>query len=156
MAATGPIDWASWWEGLQTAGVLARPASAPSVYRARALIEARFAERLDLQAIAEHVHFSPYHLQRLFKDVVGETPHEYLTRQRLDCARKLLETTDLSVTEICLRVGFSSLGSFSALFRRHCGHPPTRYRRRTFLIGFEPAAAQVPWCFYTRFRPVAA
>jgi AraC-like DNA-binding protein len=67
----------------------------------------------------------------MFKQVFGATPHQYLTARRLERARYLLAHTDQPVTEICLSVGFASLGAFSWLFRRRVGVSPAAYRRQT-------------------------
>lgn len=80
--------------------------------------------------LAREVHVSPFHFIRQFEAVFGLTPHQFRIRTRLDAARHLLAKGQLSVTEVCLEVGFSSLGSFSALFARRVGEPPSAYRRR--------------------------
>lgn len=103
-----------------------------ALLRARALIDARPDEELDLAALAAAAHFSPWHFLRLFRAAYGETPHQYLTRRRIERAKELLVGTDLSVTDVCLAVGYSSLGSFSMLFRRYAGRPPQHYRARVF------------------------
>src|SRR3954449_5283622 len=97
--------------------------------RARDAIHARYAEPLDLRALAREAALSPYHFLRLFRDAFGTTPHQYLTRVRLEAAKRLL-LADAPVTEVCFEVGFQSLGSFSALFARRIGAPPSAFRRR--------------------------
>jgi AraC-like DNA-binding protein len=92
-------------------------------------MDARFAEPLDLAAIAAVAHASPYHFNREFKAAFGETPHQYLLTRRLERAKHLLAVTELSVTEVCLEVGLTSLGSFSASFKRVVGVTPREYRR---------------------------
>jgi transcriptional regulator GlxA family with amidase domain len=112
--------------------------------RARDLIDAGFAGPLDLTALARAAHVSPRHFSRSFKATFGETPHRYLLSRRLERARHLLRTTELQVGEICLEVGFQSVGSFTATFRRHVGASPTAYRRSNR----RPSAAdRVPSCF---------
>lgn len=98
------------------------------LHRARDFMEAGLACPLLLEEIARVACFSPYHFLRLFKQMFHETPHQYLTRRRMERAGFLLARTDLPVTEVCMEVGFDSLGSFSTLFRRHYGHPPTAHR----------------------------
>ena len=96
----------------------------PAVFhirRARDLIDRHFAEPLDLDAMARTAGFSRYHFARGFKAAYGETPGQYLTRRRLERAQDLLRSADLTVTEICHLVGFSSLGSFSARFTELVG-----------------------------------
>ncbi|MEM9487952.1 MAG: helix-turn-helix transcriptional regulator [Myxococcota bacterium] len=98
--------------------------------------------------------FSRYHFLRAFRREFDITPHQYLTRYRIDRARELLSTSDRPVTEICLDVGFRSLGSFSSLFQRHVGHSPTRYRRylvQSLGIPRELARQPVPACFAAFF-----
>lgn len=84
---------------------------------------------LSLEQIAQAAALSPYHFLRSFKQLFGQTPHAYLTAQRIKKAKYLLAQTDLPVTDICLTVGFQSLGSFSTLFQRHSGQSPRQYRQ---------------------------
>jgi AraC family transcriptional regulator len=111
----------------------ARPATREELYRrlhvARDFMAANYGEPLALGDIGRIACLSPNHLLRTFKALFGVTPHQYLVGQRLETARGLLERTDLSVTEVCLSVGFSSLGSFSRLFSRRVGISPDTYRR---------------------------
>ena len=96
--------------------------------RARDLIDARYAERLDVPALARAAHLSPAHFSREFRRTFGETPHQYLLTRRMERAAALLRTTDRSVAEICFDVGLSSVGSFTTSFRRMFGASPTAYR----------------------------
>src|SRR5690606_760841 len=73
---------------------------------------------------------SRYHCARLFNEVSGETPGAYLARRRIERAQDLLRTANLTVTEICMLVGFTSLGTFSTRFKQQVGTTPTEYRRR--------------------------
>jgi AraC-like DNA-binding protein len=73
-------------------------------------------------------HISPAHFSRTFRAVFGETPHRYLQRRRVERSMFLLRETDRSITDICLDVGFSSLGTFSRTFREVVGETPTAYR----------------------------
>jgi hypothetical protein len=73
---------------------------------------------------------SPFHFIRRFQSVFGETPHQFRIRSRLDRAKYLLAVSDYSVTEVCLEVGFTSLGTFSDLFARRVGTAPSAYRRQ--------------------------
>jgi AraC family transcriptional regulator len=98
------------------------------VGRARDFANAMFAERLTLRDLAEAAALSPNHLLRTFAQVYRQTPHQFLTARRLDEAARLLVRTELPVTEVCLAVGFESLGSFSSLFKRHFGSSPAQYR----------------------------
>jgi transcriptional regulator GlxA family with amidase domain len=120
--------------------------------RVRDKLEAGAGAPVDLDAMARAACFSKFHFLRLFRQAYGETPIRYLSQLRLDRARVLLETTDRSVTEICLEVGFESLASFSGAFRRHTGASPQRYRRRWVAVA-RPAAAvlRVPGCFVAMY-----
>lgn len=86
---------------------------------------------LTLSDLAEVAGLSPNHLLRAFRQVVGRTPHQYLTELRLERACHLLATTDQPITEICFAVGFESLGAFSWRFRQRVGCAPSEYRRQT-------------------------
>jgi AraC-like DNA-binding protein len=88
---------------------------------------------------------SEFHFTRQFAAVFGETPHQYRTRARLERAKTLLLTMD-SVTDVCCAVGFSSLGSFSTLFARRYGEPPSAYRRRLFLSAQIETPTIAPAC----------
>jgi AraC-like DNA-binding protein len=100
----------------------------PPLRRARDLIDRDYAESLDLDAMADEAGYSRFHFARAFKSAYGETPRTYLTRRRIERAKTLLRTANLSVTEICFLVGFASLGSFSARFRKLVGRSPSEYR----------------------------
>jgi transcriptional regulator GlxA family with amidase domain len=112
--------------------------------RARDLIDGRYAEPLDLEALARAAYVSPRHFSRSFKSTFGETPYQYLLTRRIERARHLLRTTDMRVAEVCLAVGFASVGSFTTTFTRHTGVSPTTYRRAS---GGRPSAAdRLPLC----------
>jgi len=98
------------------------------LHRARDFMEAGLNRPLTIREIAAAAWFSPYHFLRLFKQVFRETPHQYLTRRRMEQAQYLLTKTNHSITDICFALGFESLGSFSWLFRRHLGVPPEIFR----------------------------
>ncbi|MFD9892550.1 helix-turn-helix domain-containing protein [Amycolatopsis sp. NPDC059027] len=110
--------------------------------RARDAMDRAFAEPLDVAALARLTHLSPSHFTRTFRATFGETPHRYLQRRRVERAMALLRRTDRSVTEICVDVGFGSLGTFSRTFHDIVGESPTAHRAR----GAAPAAP-VPTCF---------
>jgi AraC-like DNA-binding protein len=97
--------------------------------RARDAIDRAYAEPLDVPAIAAVAHISPAHFSRCFRDVFGETPHRYLQRRRVERSMFLLRETGRSVTDVCMAVGFSSLGTFSRTFREIVGESPSAYRR---------------------------
>ena len=115
--------------------------------RARDLMDRTYAQPLDVAALAAAANMSQAHFTRSFRATFGETPHRYLQRRRVERAMYLLRSTDRDVTDICLDVGFGSLGTFSRTFSEIVGEPPSAYRRR----GPLPA---VPTCFAMRWsRP---
>jgi AraC-like DNA-binding protein len=121
--------------------------------RAKDVIDARYREPLDVPALARAAHLSPAHFSREFRRAFGETPHHYLLTRRLERAAALLRNTDRSVTEVCLAVGLTSVGSFITSFGRAFGLSPTAYR-----AAHEPAATRVriPTCVlqaYARPQP---
>jgi AraC-like DNA-binding protein len=98
---------------------------------------------LDLGAVAACAGYSRYHFIRVFKEAYGETPRQYLTHRRIERAQDLLRTANLSVTEICHLVGFSSVGTFSARFKAWTGLTPSEYRAQHVGRG----AALIPGCY---------
>lgn len=118
--------------------------------RARDAIDGAYAQRLDTAALARIALVSEAHFIRTFRATFGETPHRYLQRRRLERAMFLLRESDDSVTDICFRVGFTSLGTFSRTFSRVVGESPSAYRLRS-LTGQQPPVAG---CFaMTWLRP---
>jgi AraC-like DNA-binding protein len=129
-------------------------ARAVHLQRARDLIDRSFAEPLDLATMASEAGFSPYHFARTFKETYGESPGAYLSRRRVERAKDLLRSANLNVTEVCMLVGFSSLGSFSSRFTELVGQSPSAYQRRFAESGGPPP---VPGCFLMDWnRPRAA
>jgi AraC-like DNA-binding protein len=109
--------------------------------RARDLIDREYARPLDIAALARTALMSPAHFSRQFRAAYGETPYAYLMTRRMERAKALLRRGELSVTEVCLAVGCSSLGSFSARFSELVGATPTAYRARD-----HSALARLPGC----------
>jgi AraC-like DNA-binding protein len=89
---------------------------------------------LPIKEIARQTHISPFHFIRQFEALFGQTPHQFRIQTRLDRAKLLLVRGNHSVTDVCMEVGFSSLGSFSDLFARRVGTPPSVYQRRARII----------------------
>jgi AraC-like DNA-binding protein len=98
--------------------------------RARDLIDREYARPLDVAALAREALMSTAHFSRQFRSAYGETPYAYLMSRRIERAKALLRLGELTVTEVCLSVGCTSLGSFSARFTRLVGETPTAYRAR--------------------------
>ncbi|WP_367281807.1 helix-turn-helix domain-containing protein [Ilumatobacter sp.] len=115
----------------------------PHLRHARDLADRRFAGPLDLDELARAANVSKYHFTRRFAAAYGETPMRYLTKRRVERAQDLLRSANLTVTEICMMVGFTSLGSFSARFRELVGETPTQYRDRFAAAG----TPHIPGCF---------
>jgi AraC-like DNA-binding protein len=110
--------------------------------RARRYIDESYDLPLDLAEISKQACLSRYHFLRLFRDTFATTPHQYLTKRRIEKAKELLCSEEFSVTEVCFEVGFQSLGSFSTLFRRWVGDAPNIYRERQ-----QASLRKVPGCF---------
>lgn len=111
--------------------------------RARDHIDRHYAAPLDLEQLAVVARMSRTHFARTFESAYGETPIRYLTRRRIERAQDLLRTANLTVTEVCVAVGFASLGSFSSRFTELVGESPTAYRDRWAALG----GPFVPGCY---------
>src|SRR3954453_7788307 len=124
---------------------------APSrrLLRARDAMDRAYARPLDVAALAKIAMSSEAHFIRTFKQTFGETPHRYLQRRRLERAMALLRQTERPVTEICLDVGFTSLGTFSRTFTRVLGMSPTAYRAAwragAGTAGYVPTCVVMAW-----------
>jgi AraC-like DNA-binding protein len=93
---------------------------------AKRLMDERFCAEVDLDGMAESVFVSKFHFVRQFSRVYGQTPHRYLTERRMEAAKELL-AEGLEVGVVCWRVGFSSVPSFTAVFKRYIGWTPAAY-----------------------------
>jgi AraC-like DNA-binding protein len=118
-----------------------RLADLPHLRRARDLMDREYASALDVAALARAALMSTGHFSRQFRAAYGETPYSYLMTRRIERAKALLRRGDLSVTEVCMAVGCTSLGSFSARFTELVGETPTAYRARD-----HSALVGVPGC----------
>ncbi len=113
---------------------------------ARELIDRDYARPLRVARIATLTARTPFQFIRAFRRQFGLTPGQHLRARRIDRARELLTTTPLPVTEICRRVGYRSLGTFSRVFRSTTGESPIAYRRRT------RKDVYIPGCFVRMYR----
>jgi AraC-like DNA-binding protein len=136
------------------------PATLARLCRARDFLADRFDERVSLEDAARQAYLSPFYFNRLFTEAFGETPHEFVTRRRIERAKRLLIADSASVTDICLDVGYESLGSFSTRFLSLTGMSPAAFRReaRRLFGGFRSRwpLFYVPACyryFYLHERP---
>jgi AraC-like DNA-binding protein len=111
--------------------------------RARDHADRHYSEPLDLASLADVAGMSKYHFQRLFTATYGLSPAAHLSLRRVERAQDLLRATNLTVTEVCHAVGFSSLGSFSSRFRQLVGESPSEFQRRYAADG----APRIPGCF---------
>ena len=111
--------------------------------RARDHADRNYAEPLDLERLARVAGLSKFHFHRLFKATYGISPAAYVCQRRVERAQDLLRATNLTVTEVCHAVGFSSLGSFSSRFRALVGETPSEFQRRYALAG----APRIPGCY---------
>src|SRR5260370_825623 len=119
-----------------------------SLCRARALLREVDEPTLSIAAVARRVRISTFHFIRQFEAVFGVTPHQFRIRARIDAAKRLLAIGH-SVTDVCLEVGFSSLGTFSALFTRRVGESPSAYQRRVrplVRVGGHTSSGLTPGC----------
>ena len=111
--------------------------------RVKDRIDREYAEPLDVEALARGAHMSAGHLSRQFKAAYGESPYSYLMTRRIERAMALLRLGEMSVTDVCWAVGFSSLGTFSTRFAELVGMPPSAYRDRSITPeGIPPCVAK--------------
>lgn len=131
------------------------------IVKAKLFIDQHFAEKIDLDNIADEAYFSKFHFLRLFREVYHKTPHQYLSFVRIEKA-KLLLAADLPVSQVCYMVGFESVSTFSGLFKRVSGESPAAYQLRQLKKIIEMAKAPlkfIPNCFaerngWTKYRNI--
>ena len=129
----------------------------PDIYdriiAAKMFIDENYHEPLNLDTISQQAYLSRFHFHRIFRQVYRHTPHQYLTRKRIDKALALL-AENKPVTEVCNEVGFESIGSFSTLFKKEIGFAPTYYRNMAWLKKQEQKSQPrkaIPGCFIQQF-----
>ena len=121
--------------------------------RSRDYLAARLEDPVRLSDAARQAYLSQFHYHRLFARTFGETPHQFLTRRRMDRAKQLLASDQMPVTEVCIAVGYESLGSFSSRFRARVGYSPSEFQRSMRRIFTIPGIAPyrfIPNCFLIR------
>lgn len=107
-----------------------RLANLAHLRRARDFMDRNYAEPLDVPTIAQAALMSPAHFSRQFREAYGETPYSYLMTRRIERAQALLRRGDMPVTDVCMAVGCTSLGSFSTRFTELVGESPVAYKAR--------------------------
>ena len=110
--------------------------------RARDHVDRHYAEPLDLESMAKAAGLSKFHFHRMFATAYGITPAAYVSQRRVERAQDLLRSTNLTVTEVCMLVGYSSLGSFSSKFRQLVGLTPSAYQAE-----FAAGVPHIPGCY---------
>jgi len=124
------------------------------VVTAKLYIDDNFAEAIDLKDISEKAFLSRFHFHRLFTRIYRKTPHQYLTRKRIEKAKDLL-AENKPVTDVCNEVGFESIGSFSVLFKKEIGFAPQYYRNMAWLKkqqAKEQPKRFIPHCFFESYK----
>jgi len=125
------------------------------IVTAKLYMDENFHEPIDLDRLSREACLSRYHFHRLFTRIYRRTPHQYLTRKRIEQARKWLADKDLTVSEICNNIGFESIGSFSSLFKKESGIAPQSFRQEAWLkkqqVREQPRSF-IPQCFIDSYR----
>jgi AraC-like DNA-binding protein len=119
------------------------------VVRAKIYIDGHFADPIDLSDISDEACFSKFHFMRLFKEIYGRTPHQYLTYVRIEKAKEYLAGGD-TVAKTCYSVGFDSISSFTGLFKRRAGLTPAAYQAEKLRVKeeiVERPLKHIPGCF---------
>lgn len=119
------------------------------IVQSKLFIDSNYAKHIDLDNISDEAFFSKFHFIRLFKNVYGKTPHQYLKAVRIENAKKLLKDGE-SVSEVCFLVGFDSLSSFSGLFKRMVGQSAPTYaaiHKQNKALAAKTPLAFIPGCY---------
>jgi len=119
------------------------------IVTAKIFIDENYDESIGLEEISQQAFLSRFHFHRLFTQIYRSTPHRYLTQRRIEKAKELL-AENKAINEVCNKVGFESLGSFSALFKKEIGFAPTHYRNIAWLKKQEQKKQPkkfIPHCF---------
>jgi AraC-like DNA-binding protein len=102
------------------------------IVTAKIFIDENYDESIGLEEMSQQAFLSRFHFHRLFTKIYRSTPHRYLTQRRIEKAKQLL-AENKAINDVCNEVGFESLGSFSALFKKEIGFAPTHYRNMAWL-----------------------
>ncbi len=127
------------------------------IVQAKLFIDNNYSRKINLENIANEAYFSKYHFIKLFKQIYGLTPHQYLKLRRIEAAKNLLKSSRYSIIEVCFEVGFESVTSFSGLFKKVTGKTPKlfqkEHQRRQKEMSLAPLKF-IPFCF-SREKPEA-
>ena len=124
------------------------------IVAAKVFIDDHFQDNINLEKISQQAFLSRFHFHRLFRQVYKKTPHQYITKKRLDKAKNLL-SENKPVTIVCNEVGFESIGSFSILFKKEIGFAPQYYRNMAYKKKLEQLAQPrkaIPHCFIENYK----
>ena len=124
------------------------------IINAKLYIDENYHDPIDLDAVSKKAFISKFHFHRLFRRIYQKTPHEYITRKRIDKAKELL-SENKPVTEVCNQVGFESITSFSILFKKEIGFAPQYYRNMAWLKKQEALREPkrfIPGCFIDSYN----
>ena len=116
----------------------------------RDYLQEHYSDSFSLIKVAKYSCMSQYHFSRVFTKTFGESPNTFVSRLRVEKAKILLITEKFSISEICEKVGYSSVGSFSSLFSERVGMSPTLYRRKLWGLAREPLSfpmQSIPMCY---------
>jgi AraC-like DNA-binding protein len=125
------------------------------IVQAKLFIDNHYAEKIDLDNISDEAYFSKFHFIRLFKNIYGKSPHQYLTYVRVEKAKDLLKT-ETAIADVCYSVGFESISSFTGLFKRYAHKTPSNYQQQELQRKAEILASPlkfVPNCFVEEKSP---
>jgi AraC-like DNA-binding protein len=118
------------------------------IVQAKLFIDANFNSKINVDHIADEAHFSKFHFIRIFKEIYGLTPHQYLIRVRIEHAKKFL-SNGMPVVDVCDAVGFESVSTFTGLFKRKVGLSPSTYKKEQLRLKIDRVAQPfkyVPAC----------
>lgn len=105
------------------------PLTPQQLQRVKDFVQAHISQELDLDSLSRQAGFSAYHFARLFRQATGESPHQFVLRQRIERAQRLLERPDMPLAQVALATGFAHQSHLAQHFKRQLGLTPSAYRR---------------------------
>lgn len=124
------------------------------IVNAKLFIEENYFNELDLDIIASKAYYSKFHFIRLFKKSFGITPNQFLIETRLKNSKKLI-LEGFQIQEVCLKVGFDSISTFTSLFKKYYGITPKLFRKKYNNVTNEQISSPskyIPYCFYLNLK----